>query len=145
VGDCRGGAELDDLSQVASIGLLKAIDRFDPSRGTSFASFAVPTIAGELKRHYRDRGWAMHVPRDLQELALRVERVARELEHGLGDPPTAAQIAERAGATVDEVLEGRESALAHHAVPLDRVAARDDDDGRLLAETIAVTEGVRSR
>src|SRR5689334_4227710 len=71
----RGGEQLDDLVQVASLGLLKAIDRFDPARETAFSSFAVPTILGELKRHFRDKGWAVRVPRDLQELAVRVDRV----------------------------------------------------------------------
>ena len=80
----RGNEPLDDLVQVASVGLLKAIDRFDPARGTAFSSFAVPTIAGELKRHYRDKGWAVRVPRDLQELALRVDRATDPLFHKLG-------------------------------------------------------------
>src|SRR4051812_3467246 len=75
----RAGEPLDDLIQVASLGLLKAIDRFDPSRETAFSSFAVPTILGELKRHFRDRGWSVRVPRDLQELAVRLEPVGEEL------------------------------------------------------------------
>ena len=95
----RGGEPLDDLVQVASLGLLKAIDRFDPTRETAFSSFAVPTILGELKRHFRDKGWSVRVPRDLQELAVRVDRVTEELARELGRAPTPAEIAERAGVT----------------------------------------------
>src|SRR3954463_613553 len=83
----HGSEQLDDLVQVASLGLLKAIDRFDPARETAFSSFAVPTILGELKRHFRDKGWAVRVPRDLQELAVRVDRVTDELARELGRAP----------------------------------------------------------
>ena len=89
----RSSEPLDDLVQVASLGLLKAIDRFDPARAVAFSSFAVPTIVGELKRHFRDKGWWLRVPRDLQELAFRVERVADELAPELGRAPTPAEIA----------------------------------------------------
>ena len=95
----RGGEPLDDLVQVASLGLLKAIDRFDPARETAFSSFAVPTILGELKRHFRDKGWSVRVPRDLQEMAVRVDRVADEMSRELGRAPTPGEIAERMGAT----------------------------------------------
>jgi RNA polymerase sigma-B factor len=90
----RGSEPLDDLIQVASLGLLKAIDRFDPDRPSAFSSFAVPTILGELKRHFRDRGWSVRVPRDLQEMAVRVERVAEELALGLGRAPTPSENAQ---------------------------------------------------
>ena len=90
----RGGEPLDDLIQVASLGLLKAIDRFEPSRHTAFSSFAVPTILGELKRHFRDRGWSVRVPRDLQELSVRVDRVAEDMSRDLGRAPTPAEIAD---------------------------------------------------
>jgi RNA polymerase sigma-B factor len=133
-----GGEDLDDLNQVAAIGLIHAIDRFDPARGTAFSTFAIPTIAGELKRHYRDTGWAVRVPRGLQEAALRVERVADELERELGRPPTVAQIAERMGTTAEHVLEAREAALAHRAVALDPLTAGDDE--AVLVETIGVVE-----
>ncbi len=122
----RGSEPLDDLVQVASLGLLKAIDRFEPSRTTAFSSFAVPTILGELKRHFRDKGWSVRVPRDLQELAVRVDRVQEELARGLGRAPTPDEIATHVNVTVEQVLEAREAAGAYRAVSLDR--PRDDDD-----------------
>jgi RNA polymerase sigma-B factor len=122
----RGGETLDDLVQVASLGLLKAIDRFDPARETAFSSFAVPTILGELKRHFRDKGWSVRVPRDLQELAVRVEKVSSEVASELGRAATAGEVGERIGVTAEQVLEAREAAGAYRAVSLDR--PRDDDD-----------------
>jgi RNA polymerase sigma-B factor len=122
----HGGEQLDDLIQVASLGLLKAIDRFDPARETAFSSFAVPTILGELKRHFRDKGWSVRVPRDLQELAVRVDRVTDELSRRLGRAPSVAEIAESIGTTVEQVLEAREASAAYRAVSLDR--PRDEDD-----------------
>ena len=122
----RGGEPLDDLVQVASLGLLKAIDRFDPRRETAFSSFAVPTILGELKRHFRDKGWSVRVPRDLQEIAVRVDRVTDELSRELGRAPSVAEIAERIGTTAEQVLEAREASAAYRAVSLDR--SRDDDE-----------------
>jgi RNA polymerase sigma-B factor len=122
----HGGEQLDDLVQVASLGLLKAIDRFDPSRETAFSSFAVPTILGELKRHFRDKGWSVRVPRDLQELSVRVDRVTEQLGRELGRAPTLAEVAERTGASEEQVLEAREAAGAYRAVSLDR--PRDDDE-----------------
>jgi RNA polymerase sigma-B factor len=118
--------QLDDLVQVASLGLLKAIDRFDPSRETAFSSFAVPTILGELKRHFRDKGWSVRVPRDLQELAVRVDRVTEQLARELGRAPTLAEVAERTGHSEEQVLEAREAAGAYRAVSLDR--PRDDEE-----------------
>ncbi len=121
----RGSDQLDDLAQVASLGLLKAIDRFDPNREIAFTSFAVPTIVGELKRYFRDKGWSVRVPRDLQELAIKVDRVADAMSRELGRAPTAAEIAERTGKTVEQVLEAREAAGGRHAASL--VATRRDD------------------
>jgi RNA polymerase sigma-B factor len=106
--------------QVASLGLLKAIDRFDPDRPTAFSSFAVPTILGELKRHFRDRGWAVRVPRDLQEMAVRLERVTDDLVHSLGRAPTLAELADELDTTPERVLEAREAAGAYRAISLDR-------------------------
>jgi RNA polymerase sigma-B factor len=125
----RGGELLDDLNQVASLGLLKAVDRYDPDRQTAFSSFAVPTILGELKRHFRDKGWSVRVPRDLQELAVRLEPVSEELNRELGRPPTPAEIAERTGTTVEQVLEAREAAGAYRAVSLDRPREDDEEEG----------------
>jgi RNA polymerase sigma-B factor len=135
----RGGEPLDDLVQVASLGLLKAIDRFEPSRDTAFSSFAVPTILGELKRHFRDRGWSVRVPRDLQEMAVRVDRVAEELSRTLGRAPTPAEIGTHIGATTEQVLEAREAAGAYRAISLDRPRDDDDEDAG-MADTMGVED-----
>lgn len=119
------GEPLDDLVQVASIGLLKAVDRFDADRGVSFTSYAVPTILGELRRHFRDRGWAIHVPRDLKEAALRVEAAMKQ--HA-GRAPTPAELAKETGLDVETVLEALEVSGAHRALSLDAPATRLDDD-----------------
>jgi RNA polymerase sigma-B factor len=124
----RGGEPLDDLVQVASLGLLKAIDRFEPDRPTAFSSFAVPTILGELKRHFRDRGWSVRVPRDLQEMTVRVDRTSEELSRELGRAPTPLEIAEHIGITTEQVLEAREAAGAYRAISLDRPRDEDDED-----------------
>jgi RNA polymerase sigma-B factor len=136
----RGGEQLDDLIQVASVGLLKAIDRFDPARETAFSSFAVPTILGELKRHFRDKGWAVRVPRDLQEMAVRVDRVTDEMSRELGRAPTPGEIAERTGAALEQVLEAREASAAYRAVSLDRPRADDDEDGDSYADAVGAED-----
>lgn len=121
------GEPYDDLVQVASIGLVKAVDRYDPERGVSFSSYAVPTILGELRRHFRDRGWAIHVPRDLKEASLRVEKALRA--HA-GRAPTPAQLASETGLAVEAVLEALEVSGAHRALSLDapsRASAADDE------------------
>ena len=126
--------------QVASLGLLKAIDRFEPDRPTAFSSFAVPTILGELKRHFRDKGWSVRVPRDLQEMAVRVERVTEELARALGRAPTPAEIAARTSAPrTEQVLEAREAAGAYRAVSLDR-PRDDDEDGDGMADTMGIED-----
>lgn len=117
----------DDLLQVASLGLVKAIDRFDPARGTAFSSFAVPTILGELKRYFRDLGWSVHVPRGAQEMALRVEDAYQKLTVRLGRAPSAGVLAEYCELSIEDVLEGLETAAAHHSVSLD--APHDDGEG----------------
>jgi RNA polymerase sigma-B factor len=135
----RGGEPLDDLIQVASLGLLKAIDRFEPDRPTAFSSFAVPTILGELKRHFRDRGWSVRVPRDLQEMSVRVEKVADTMSRRLGRAPTPTEIAEEVGTTTERVLEAREAAGAYRAVSLDR--PRDDgEEGEGMAEVFGIED-----
>jgi RNA polymerase sigma-B factor len=134
----RGGEQLDDLVQVASLGLLKAIDRFDPTRETAFSSFAVPTILGELKRHFRDKGWSVRVPRDLQELAVRLEPTSEALSRELGRAATPTELAEQLGVTLEQLLEAREAAGAYRAVSLDR-PRDDDEDG---AEGLGVAFGI---
>ena len=136
----RAGEPLDDLVQVASLGLLKAIDRFDPARETAFSSFAVPTILGELKRHFRDKGWSVRVPRDLQELAVRVDRVSDELSREVGRAPSVAEIAERIGTTSEQVLEAREAAAAYRAVSLDRPRDEDDESDGGMADSFGIED-----
>jgi len=130
------GEPLEDLVQVASLGLVKAVDRFDPSRAVAFSSFAVPTILGELKRHFRDKGWSVRVPRDLQELALRLDRTSEELSRELGRAPTPAEVAERLGVSEEDVLEAREAAHAYRAVSLDRPRTEDDESGPAVADSM---------
>ena len=136
----RGGEPLDDLIQVASLGLLKAIDRFDPERETAFSSFAVPTILGELKRHFRDKGWSVRVPRDLQELALKVDRVGEQLSRELGRAPTPGEIAESVGTTTEQVLEAREASAAYRAVSLDRPRDEEDEDAGGIADSVGIED-----
>jgi RNA polymerase sigma-B factor len=122
---------LDDLFQVASLGLLKAIDRFDPDRGLVFSSFAVPTILGELKRHFRDRGWSIHVPRGLQELALRVQDADIKLSSRACRSPTVVEIAEYLELETEQVLEALEVLATHHAASLDAPIGQTLDDETL--------------
>ena len=131
-----GGEPLDDLVQVASLGLLKAIDRFDYERGIAFSSFAVPTILGELKRHFRDKGWSLRVPRDLQELTIRVERASDVLVHELRRAPTPSEIADRLEVSVEQVVEAYQAAGAYRADSLDRVISDDDHDGRRAVDSL---------
>ena len=133
----RGAEPLEDLEQVASLALVKAVEGFDPSRDVAFSSYAVPTITGALKRHYRDHGWSVRVPRDLQELALRIQRFNEAASAATGDSPTAAQIARHAGISVEDVIEAREAYQALHADSLDQPLTSGDDDGRAsLLDTI---------
>jgi RNA polymerase sigma-B factor len=123
----------EDLQQVAAMGLVKAIDRFDPDRGLALSTFAVPTILGELKRHLRDTSWAVRVPRDLQELALRVEREAGRLERALGRAPTVAEVALEAGVGVEATLEAMEARRAHRALSLDAPQGADEGDSEEMS------------
>lgn len=113
------GEPLDDLIQVGMLGLLKAIDRFDPERGFEFITFAMPTIVGEIKRHFRDKGWALHVPRRLQDLNLAVVRASEELSVELGRSATVEDIASRLGVTSENVLEAQELGHAYSPLSLD--------------------------
>jgi RNA polymerase sigma-B factor len=127
----RGAEPLEDLEQVASLALVRAVEGFDPSRDVAFSSFAVPTISGALKRHYRDHGWSVRVPRELQELAMRIQRFNEAASAATGESPSAAQVARQAGVSVEEVIEARGAYQALHADSLDQPRrSRDDDDGR---------------
>ena len=121
------GEPLDDLIQVGNIGLIKAIDRFDPSRGLEFTTFATPTILGEIKRHFRDKGWSIRVPRRLQELSAKVTQATDELTKELQRSPTTEEVASYLGTSVDEVLEAMESSSAYSPVPLETPTSDDDD------------------
>lgn len=132
------GEQLDDLEQVASIGLIKAIDRFDSDRGVKFSTYATATIVGELKRHFRDKGWALRVPRRLQEISLKVSKVVSELSQELGRSPTVKEIARQTGLTEEEVLEGIDTVHAYSAISLD--APIDDDAGSTSMELGAADE-----
>ena len=120
---------LEDLIQVASLGLVKAIDRFDPDRGVAFSTYAVPTMVGELKRHLRDTAWAVHLPRGLNERWLAVERAERELRATLRRSPTVAEIAKRTRLSGEEVLAAMEAGRARGAISLDSPRPPDDEDG----------------
>ena len=128
------GEPLDDLVQVASLGLVKAVERFDPERGLEFTTFATPTIVGELKRHFRDKGWAVRVPRRVQELHLRVTRVIDDLATELGRSPTVQEIAQRAGTTEDEVVEAIDAGSAYRSASLDAGRGDDDESPGLLGQ-----------
>jgi RNA polymerase sigma-B factor len=124
---------LDDLLQVACLGLLKAVDRFEPGRGTKFTTYAVPTILGELKRHFRDKGWALHVPRDLQERALAVNRHTERLSAQLGRSPAVHEVAAAMECSREEVLEAAEAAATYEAASLDApLSGAPGQPGRLL-------------
>jgi RNA polymerase sigma-B factor len=122
------GGEREDVVQVASLALVKAVDRFDPDRGAAFTSFATPTILGEIKRYFRDYGWSVRVPRELQDLSLRIEKVSAELTATFGRAPTPAELAERVDVEVEHVLEALASDTAHRPVALDRPAREGEDE-----------------
>ena len=123
------GEPLDDLVQVASIGLVKAVDRFDPERAVEFSTYATHTIVGELKRHFRDKGWAVRAPRRLQELYLRLGQVVAELSQELGRSPTVAELSKELGCSEEEVLEAMEAGQAYRFASLDAPAPGPDDEG----------------
>ena len=130
----------DDLLQVASLGLIKAIDRFEPGRGTKFTSYAAPTILGELKRHFRDKGWALHVPRDLQERTLAVSRESEALSKQLGRSPKVREVAAALGCSVEHVLEAQEAAASYEAASLDAPTGRDDDEAAPLVDMMGTND-----
>jgi RNA polymerase sigma-B factor len=142
----RSSEPLEDLEQVACLGLVRAIDRFDPSRGTTFSTFAVPTILGELRRHFRDRTWAVRVPRELRDLAAAVEHAAEGLAAELGRSPSLAEVADAVGQSVEHVMAAREAALAYRCDSIDRPLRADDaDGGATLADLLGEPDDELSR
>lgn len=121
------GEPFEDLVQVGTIGLIKAIDRFETDRGVEFSTYATPTVIGEIKRYFRDKGWAIRVPRRLQELRMQISGATGELTQKLGRSPTPRELAEAIGCTVEEIVEGLESSNAYATLSLD--ASDDNDDG----------------
>ena len=142
------GEPYDDLVQVATIGLIKSVDRFDLERGVEFSTYATPTIVGEIKRHFRDKGWAIRVPRRLQELKLSLTKATSELSQKNGRSPTVAELAAHLQMSEEEILEGLESANAYSAVSLDAPDG-GDDDSPAVADSLGTTddslEGVEYR
>ncbi|HEX6548476.1 MAG TPA: SigB/SigF/SigG family RNA polymerase sigma factor [Candidatus Dormibacteraeota bacterium] len=131
------GEPLDDLVQVGFLGLIKAIDRFDPDLGNEFTTFATPTVLGEIKRYFRDKGWAIRFPRRLQELHQQVVRVNEQLKGELNRQPTVQEVAERLGVSADDVLEAMELSPAMSPASLDATAtASGEEDGRALGEAV---------
>ena len=122
-----GGEPLEDLVQVANVGLLKAVNRFDEHRQVSFSSYAVPTITGELKRYFRDNAWSLHVPRGLRERGLAVHKATREVSERQGRTPTTGELAERLELDESEVVEAQAAYTAFSAASLDEPVAHDDD------------------
>ncbi|MFS8198717.1 RNA polymerase sigma factor SigF [Streptomyces sp. CWNU-52B] len=141
------GEPLDDLTQVATIGLIKSVDRFDPERGVEFSTYATPTVVGEIKRHFRDKGWAVRVPRRLQELRLALTTATAELSQQHGRSPTVHELAQKLGISEEEVLEGLESANAYSTLSLD--VPDTDDESPAVADTLGAEdealEGVEYR
>lgn len=129
-GRYRARAEHEDLQQVAAMALVKAVDRFDPTRGIAFSTFAVPTILGAIKRYFRDLGWSVRVPRPLQELMLRMDGIGERLASELGRTPTIDELAQACSVAREDVLEARAAASAHFADSLDRPEPDADDDVR---------------
>jgi RNA polymerase sigma-B factor len=134
------GESLDDLLQVAAVGLIKAVDRFEPSRGLAFSTFAMPTILGEIKRHFRDKTWMVRLPRSLQELRGRLNTAREELGQQLGRSPTVAELAEFMGLTEDAVLEGLEAANAYAAVSIDTPDDGDSTVGAAIERQLGITD-----
>ena len=134
------GEQLDDLVQIGAIGLIKAIDRFDLDRGVELTTYATPNIIGEIKRHFRDKGWAVRVPRGLQELSVQLSRLVEQLTVQLGRSPTIAEIARAADVEEEAVLEALESGRAYTSVSLSSAGGPDDDDDLDPLESIGSEE-----
>jgi RNA polymerase sigma-B factor len=136
----RTSEPLDDLIQVARLGLVKAVERFDPDRGTAFSTYAVPTMVGEIKRYFRDTGWAVHVPRSLQERVFQIEQAEKKLGSELGRAPSVEDLAAAAELSVEETLEAMEAGGAFEARSLEAPAPAEDQEGRSYAETIGAAD-----
>lgn len=136
------GEPLDDLIQVGTIGLIKAIDRFDPSRGLEFTTYATPTILGEIKRHFRDKGWSIRVPRRLQELSAKVNQATDDLTKELQRSPSTEEVAAKLGVSVDEVLEAMESSGAYSSVPLEAGSSDEEDAPAIIDHYASVDENL---
>jgi RNA polymerase sigma-B factor len=137
----RGSSEqLDDLIQVACLGLLKALDRFDPERGTAFVAYAAPSILGELRRHFRDRVWELRLPRGLQERTMDVQEAAAELSDELGRSPTPSQIAQRLELSEEEVTDALQAEQARRTLSLDAPTGAGDEEGAPVVETVGAVE-----
>jgi RNA polymerase sigma-B factor len=134
------GEQLDDLVQIGAIGLIKAIDRFDLDRGVELTTYATPNIIGEIKRHFRDKGWSVRVPRGLQELSVQLSRLVEQLTVQLGRSPTIAEIAKEAGVDEEHVLEALESGRAYSSVSLSAGSIGDEDGDLDPLETIGTEE-----
>ena len=130
------GEPFDDLLQVGTIGLIKAVDRFDIERGVEFSTYATPTILGEIKRHFRDRGWAIRVPRRLQELRITIAAATAELTQTLGRAPTVKELALEVGVSDEEIIEGLESANAYSTLSLDAPDSGGDDGSLSMIDVI---------
>jgi len=126
------GEPFEDLVQVGTIGLIKSVDRFDTDRGVEFSTYATPTIIGEIKRYFRDKGWAIRVPRRLQELRMQIGAATAELNQSLGRSPTPRELAETIGCTVEEIVEGLESSNAYSTLSLDATDSSDDGSSSML-------------
>jgi RNA polymerase sigma-B factor len=126
------GEPFEDLVQVGTIGLIKSVDRFEPGRGVEFSTYATPTIIGEIKRYFRDKGWAIRVPRRLQELRMQIGTTTSELTQTLGRSPTPRELAERIGCTLEEIIEGMESSNAYSTLSLDATDAGEEQGGSML-------------
>ena len=135
------GEPLDDLIQVGTVGLLKAIDRFEVDRGVEFTTYGTPTIVGEIKRYFRDKGWAVKVPRRLQELNLAVNRAVEKLAVKVGHSPTVAELAEHLNASEEEILEAQELGAAYNLLSLDsEMAGEGDKKSQRLADYVGATD-----
>ncbi|HEU4675576.1 MAG TPA: RNA polymerase sigma factor SigF [Motilibacteraceae bacterium] len=143
------GEQYDDLVQVGTIGLIKSVDRFDVERGVEFSTYATPTIVGEIKRHFRDKGWAVRVPRRLQELRLALTTATSELSQRNGRSPTVAELAAHLNLSEEEILEGLESANAYSTLSLDAGDQGGDEEGVAVVDTLGMEdeglEGVEYR